>query len=66
MARNETDWLEIYDLPAFQPDQGFDVSEIYEWTEKLEKESKLRSLDLIRLREVIRLAYENGRKSRDD
>ncbi len=60
MARNEDYWLEIYDLPAFQSGQAFDTSKIFEWTEKLEKEGKMRGLDLIMLKRIIELAFENG------
>ena len=66
VARNEDYWLEIYDLPAYQPGQGFDASKIYEWTEKLEKEGKMRGLDLIMLKRIIELAFQNGKQARDD
>jgi hypothetical protein len=62
-ARNENDWLELYELPAFQSGQGFDETKIFEWTEKLEKEGKLRSIDVLWLSQIIKLAFENGRKS---
>ena len=66
MPRNEDDWLEVYELPAFQPGQGFDASEIFKWTEILEKEGKMRGIDVMRLRNIIECAYKNGQKSRDD
>ena len=68
MARNEDDWQEVYSLPAFNPsfnseNGNFDASEIFKWTELLEKDGKLRSIDVMRLRNIIEAAYINGRLS---
>lgn len=61
---NQEYWLEIESLPPFQEGaSGYEKN--WEWLEKLQSNARLTKLDLLRLKEILRLAYECGKNTAD-
>jgi len=65
VARNEQDWENLADLPVFSSTPN-DVAVIeaqeraWKWLALLEREGKLRSIDVMRLGNLVEAAYDFG------
>lgn len=60
MANNEEYWLEVYEAKAVADRTGDKTAKLCEWLQLMENDGKIRGIDLMRLKNVLDLAYEIG------
>lgn len=60
MAKNESYWLELTDLDPFIEESKRKI-EIWKWSDLMEKDGRIRAIDVMRLRNLIEAVYEAGR-----
>jgi hypothetical protein len=67
MSNNETLWQEIFELEFFEhfEDLSQEHKKYYDsawrWVEALEKDKKIRGIDLIRFKALLEAVYELGK-----
>jgi hypothetical protein len=65
MGKIDDAWSDLYDLPVFDREPTDDRAKgthnmLWEFTEKLQKEGRLREIDVTRLHVVIESSYRLG------